>query len=142
MTRDQGLLYVVAEFGYLGDLFALAATDDVITGWGVTLDAALRELRGGLLPEDPDTYEVLPQDEAHYLALLDYFALRTIDRKAAAKVDIRLGQPEIRKSYSQLATQVADRLKLAREHAQTFGFLSTMQALDLNLDFVAPRFLG
>jgi hypothetical protein len=138
MDRADAMAYINSEFSKLIAEVGLSPTDDA-AGFSYAIDNALREY--GIAPDDFDDFDTPPDQEDELQSLLDYFALRRIQRAAAAKVDVSSGASGTSKSRSQLSVQIADLLTFATERAQAYGYVVTKSwgGGEINLDFIEAQ---
>lgn len=137
MNRAAALAYLGEQFGTLATELGMTATDDT-AGYKAPIDTALRVV--GTAEADLAT-AVIADDVARYLAALDYAALQHLWRKAAARVDISVGDPAVDKKRSQVFKQIGEMLKDARRAAEDAGVLtgtSTWTLGRFTLDFLEP----
>lgn len=113
----------------------MTATDDT-AGYKAPIDMALRLI--GTDEADIATADIT-SDVFDYQVALDFAALQHLWRKAAARVDIEVGDPSVSKKRSQLFKQIGEMLKEARAAAENAGVIdgaSSWTSGRVNLDFL------
>jgi hypothetical protein len=136
MNRMAVLGYLAAEFAPLAAAAGVTATDDG-PGWAMAIDAAFRPFRvpqSGLATASVD--DVYADD---LLAVAAYYGLRTLCRRLAVAVDIKVDQPAVMKTRSQLSAHAQRLLEQAEVDITSRGYgPRVFTESRLGLDFLEP----
>ena len=137
MDRPSATTYLTNE--YAGLMTEIGFTSgQITTAYSTATDMALRQL--GWAEVDLPTADVAQTDILNYLALLNYYALRRIQRDLSVRVNVTIGG-QISAMRSQAAVQVKALLDDARAEAEALGFSITKPAMAagrFTLDFLEP----
>jgi hypothetical protein len=132
----------IAELEKFTELATVAQCDtgDSRAGFGSAIDSALREM--GFVSSELADAEVAEADEAAFLALCDYYALKMLKVYLAPKaVDIAYTANDgtVNKKRSQTMTAVDSLLADAREEVRRLGYLdSDFEIVSFNTNWIEP----
>lgn len=136
MNRDQAFAHVAAEYAELVAVLGLEVDEPT---FGAAVDAAWRAL--GV----DTTATVDATRDGDTLALLDYYALRRMQRAAAMRIDVAVSVADAstRRSASQLSANIRALLDMAlsevRARGLDVGGGDGWSQGAIGLDFIEPR---
>ena len=137
MNRAAASTYLTSEYSALMTEIGFDSGATAIA-YSTATDMALRQL--GFAEVDLPTADVAQADILGYLALLNYYALRRIQRDLSVRVDVTIAG-QITATRSKAAIQVKALLDDARAEAEALGFSITKPAMlagRFTLDFLEP----
>ena len=137
MNRAAASAYLTSEYSALVAEIGFD-TNATTTAYSTATDMALRQL--GFAETDLPTADVAQTDILSYLALLNYYTLRRIQRDLSIRVDVTIGG-QIMATRSKAAVQVKQLLDDARAEVEALGFSLTKPAMAagrFTLDYLEP----
>lgn len=137
MDRTSATTYLTNEYAGLMTEIGFNS-GQIAVAYSTAADMALRQL--GFAEVDLATADVAQADILGYLALLNYYALRRIQRDLAIRVDVTIAG-QITATRSKAAVQVKALLDDARMEAEALGFSITKPAMAagrFTLDYLEP----